>query len=301
MDISLGSCHYGAGDAATMTGVRPGRTGWVAVCPAHREAAEQDGYVLHEALDAPSPAPVAAPPSPGRAPDPAPPPAGAQPAPPGAPVSDPARDTAPDEVSPPAAPVDTTTAISLGSCHYGAGDAATMTGVHPGRTGWVAVCPAHREAAEQDGYELHDVPGVAPRTAAPRWDPDPYPAAGTGAASDPRSAPPEAPPSPPPAAPAEELVPAISIGSCHYGGGDVATMTGVRPGRTGWVPVCDAHRSQAEHDGYELRKVPTVPVTARRPAAAHPGGSDARSGGGHPAADGMSDMDVLDAILDSSS
>src|SRR3954468_14900481 len=46
MEISLGGCHYGIDDTATMTGVRPGRSGWIAVCDRHRDQAEAAGFVL---------------------------------------------------------------------------------------------------------------------------------------------------------------------------------------------------------------------------------------------------------------
>jgi hypothetical protein len=46
--------------------------------------------------------------------------------------------------------------ISLGRCHYGGNDAATMTGVHPERTGWIAVCASHAARAEDEGYRLHE-------------------------------------------------------------------------------------------------------------------------------------------------
>lgn len=52
MHVSLGRCHYGGNDPATMTGVQPGRTGWIAVCAEHATRAEQDGYQLHEHADA---------------------------------------------------------------------------------------------------------------------------------------------------------------------------------------------------------------------------------------------------------
>lgn len=143
--------------------------------------------------------------------------------------------------------------ISLGRCHYGGDDAATMTGVHPAKTGWIPVCGRHRDRAEQDGYALRVAaaqPGASEdryQNTAPHGDPDPVEAgepADVGGGQSPGAG--------------------LSLGGCHYGAADVATMTGVRAGHSGWIAVCDRHRRRAETDGYQVRRVisPPVPVPA---------------------------------------
>ena len=100
----------------------------------------------------------------------------------------------------------------------------------------------------------------------------------------------------------------VSLGPCHYGGADAATLTGVHPRRHGWVAVCARHVEQAERDGYQLRTTPddacaraTCGVereqrTSHRPPARD--SADPPPKEAYAVADDTRDLDVLDAMLD---
>jgi hypothetical protein len=154
VNISLGRCHFGGEDAATMTAVRAAGAGWVAVCERHRERAEADGFVVR----APTPVLAEAAPAPSRDQDPEP----VQPEP--APVHDPAPEV---EAEAPSERRVVVGALSLGRCHYGCA-VATMTGARQGASGWIAVCADHLTRAEADGYVVREVAGVT--IAPPMYD-----------------------------------------------------------------------------------------------------------------------------------
>ena len=65
--------------------------------------------------------------------------------------------------------------VNLGQCHYGCNDAATMTAVHPKRTGWIPVCVAHADEAEQDGYRVRQTEGHVGTQSSEFADPHPRP------------------------------------------------------------------------------------------------------------------------------
>ncbi len=146
--------------------------------------------------------------------------------------------------------------ISLGRCHFGGEDVATLTAVRAGGTGWVAVCERHRGRAEADGFEVRTrapaldeaVPSSSPdpRPEPVRQDPDTVHDGVTGGVA---------------AAPAERrvVVGALSLGRCHYGCA-VATMSGARRSATGWIAVCADHRTRAEQDGYVVREIADVTI-----------------------------------------
>lgn len=145
--------------------------------------------------------------------------------------------------------------VSLGRCHFGGDDAATTTAVRVSGTGWIAVCERHRERAEAEGFTVRAptpvgdaVPPLSRDRESDAVQPEEEPVHDRrpGAAAE---APPER----------RVVVGASSVGCCHYGCA-VATMTGTRPGSTGWIAVCLDHRARAEEDGYDVREIAGVTV-----------------------------------------
>jgi hypothetical protein len=52
-----------------------------------------------------------------------------------------------------------------------------------------------------------------------------------------------------------------TLGPCHYSEdmSEKATMLAVLKDGTGWIPICEDHKSEAESDGYTPQEVVDVP------------------------------------------
>jgi hypothetical protein len=71
-----------------------------------------------------------------------------------------------------------------------------------------------------------------------------------------------------------------TLGPCHYSEdmSEEATLIAVRKGGTGWIPICEEHRSDAESEGYSPQEVVDVPDAMEQnkdmPAPGADAGSD---------------------------
>jgi hypothetical protein len=52
-----------------------------------------------------------------------------------------------------------------------------------------------------------------------------------------------------------------TLGPCHYSEdmSEKATMLAVRKDGTGWIPICEDHKGEAESEGYTPQEVVDVP------------------------------------------
>lgn len=70
----------------------------------------------------------------------------------------------------------------------------------------------------------------------------------------------------------------VQLGSCFYGGLDCdAVYVGRKDGDSGWISVCEEHKSDAEQDGYELMEPQTSAEVSEEEAAAATGAGKADS------------------------
>jgi hypothetical protein len=89
---------------------------------------------------------------------------------------------------------------------------------------------------------------------------------------------------------------ATTLGPCHYSEdmSEDATLIAVLKDGTGWIPICEEHKSDAESDGYTPQEVVDVPDAMEQNKDMPPPGDAADSESDEDTTDSESDEDTTD-------